>query len=236
MKMARTIAVITLITLGLGCSQVTDKDLQDLLSQNVATKRDALATIAGESIFPKALTMDNKNEKKAVSIIQTLLTDEATAGDVEFNLLGLAALGRLAERVDVPVSVCAMKMQSENRRIRQQAVEVLGKIGNREAASLLIEMSADDPGNYAIIWALGETGDLDVVPTLNRMLGSDDEYVRYNAYNALSKIESTTGDGVREGQHEGRSHIGTRANALTGYKNVMSRLFREIDRLKKAWP
>ena len=235
MKTGRLVVTLSLITLIFGCSGVTDKDLQNLSSENLAAKRAALQAIANKPFSLKALAGFKKSEKKAARVIQTLLTDKASVHDVELNLLGLAALGRLAEDVEVPVSVFLRKLQSDDPRIRTRAVEVLGKMGSSEAILPLIRMSAQDTENYAVIWALGEIGGPEAVSFLNQLLASDDEYVRYNAYNALSKVTSSPKNGVEKDKQGETARISIEKNVLTPYKNAMSILFRKIGLLKKTW-
>ncbi len=175
------------------------------------------------------------HKTKAARVIQTLLTDKANVHDVEFNLLGLAALGRLAEDVEVPVSVFLRKLQSDDPRIRTRTVEVLAKMGSPEAISPLIRMCAQDADNYAVIWALGKIGGPEAVSFLNQLLASDNEFVRYNAYHALSNVRSSAKNGVGKDNQGETARIGIEKNVLTPYKNAMSILFRKIGLLKKTW-
>jgi len=89
----------------------------------------------------------------------------------------------------VPVGVLIERLDDENAKIRLQAVESLGKIGNKEAVPALVGLLETEPDKYPIIWALGEIGDKSAVPALNKLLTSEDKYLKYNAKKALGKIQ-----------------------------------------------
>lgn len=216
------------------CSQLNEQDLQKLDSVNTAIKREALNKIArGEGFLGSRLSSDDA-EKKAVQIIETILSDDKASYDIDFYLLGLTALEKLATRVEVPVSIFIENLESDNRRMRRQAVQSLAKVGGEKAVTALAKMISQQADNYAAIWALGEIGGSEVVPMLNDLLSSDDAYVRYNAHKALRKVSLSNEGSKRELYAYGLHLISFGQGALNVYVQRMQGLFRKIGSLKGA--
>ncbi|GAJ05579.1 unnamed protein product, partial [marine sediment metagenome] len=73
------------------------------------------------------------------------------------------------------------------------ACDALGKIKDPKAVKPLLNI-LNDKNNKDIqltaIWALGSIGDNSAIPALTKLLDDQDNYVRYNAAKALSKIGS----------------------------------------------
>lgn len=172
------------------CSNMTEKDLGNLESPNDIVKQEAIKKIANGEPYPLNLVnrffYNGFVEKRAVEIMVGQLRDGKESEDIQLGIL--KALGELGQRTEVPVSPLVKRLRDENPRIRLQAVESLGKIRNPEAVPALIELLDIETNKYPIIWALGEIGDRTAVPALNRLLVSEDKYVRYNAGRALAKI------------------------------------------------
>ena len=174
-----------------GCSNLSEKDLSDLRSPNDMVKKHAIEKMSREKRMPVSLVnrlfFDGIMEKRAVDIMVTQLRKGKESEDIQLVILG--ALGSLGRRVTVPVGVLIERLDDENAKIRLQAVESLGKIGNKEAVPALVGLLETEPDKYPIIWALGEIGDKSAVPALNKLLTSEDKYLKYNAKKALGKIQ-----------------------------------------------
>ena len=187
-------ALISAMVFGIGltgCSDLSEKDLSDLRSPNDMVKKHAIEKVSREKRMPVSLInrlfFDGIMEKRAVDIMVTQLRKGKESEDIQLVMLG--ALGSLGRRVTVPVGVLIERLDDENAKIRLQAVESLGKIGNKEAVPALVGLLETEPDKYPIIWALGEIGDKSAVPALNKLLTSEDKYLKYNAKNALGKIQ-----------------------------------------------
>jgi len=187
-------ALISAMVFGIGltgCSDLSEKDLSDLRSPNDMVKKHAIEKVSREKRMPVSLInrlfFDGIMEKRAVDIMVTQLRKGKESEDIQLVMLG--ALGSLGRRVTVPVGVLIERLDDENAKIRLQAVESLGKIGNKEAVPALVGLLETEPDKYPIIWALGEIGDKSAVPALNKLLTSEDKYLKYNAKKALGKIQ-----------------------------------------------
>ena len=187
-------ALISAMVFGIGltgCSDLSEKDLSDLRSPNDMVKKHAIEKVSREKRMPVSLVnrlfFDGIMEKRAVDIMVTQLRKGKESEDIQLVILG--ALGSLGRRVTVPVGVLIERLDDENAKIRLQAVESLGKIGNKEAVPALVGLLETEPDKYPIIWALGEIGDKSAVPALNKLLTSEDKYLKYNAKKALGKIQ-----------------------------------------------
>ena len=189
----KTWALIGAMIFGIGftgCSNLSEKDLADLQNPNDTVKKRAIEKVSKERRMPFALlnrlSFDGIMEKRAVDIMVEQLKRGKESEDIQLSIL--RALGDLGDRVTVPVAVLVERLDDKNPEIRLQAVESLGKIGNKEAVPALVDVLETEPNKYHIIWALGEIGDRNAVPALNKLLASDDKYLKYNANKALGKI------------------------------------------------
>jgi len=172
-----------------GCTTLSEKDLDDLRSSNYIVKKEAIGKTSKEQSFPLSLVCRsfNKNiEKKAIAILVETLSISEEPEDIRLSIL--KTLGDLGSRIEVPVFPIIEKLKDENPLIRLQAVESLGKIKNEKAVPDLLKLLEEEPNKYPIIWALGEIGDERAIPALNKMLTSKDNTLQYNARKALKKI------------------------------------------------
>lgn len=194
--------IITLIPcLGLvvilGCgTPITDQVLVNLQGSNVAMKTSALKLIATPpspvvSFFGSIADEGNGKDREAAAILVDLLKKKMEAKDLE--ILIMDALGALSrKKIPVPSEVLVARLSdSEPLNVQLSAVQALGRIRARDAILPLINLldTADTPKKYYIIWALGEIGDSAAVPALNKlMLSEQNQFVKYNATRALTKI------------------------------------------------
>ena len=182
------LAIILPITIT-ACSRLSEKDLANLRSQNDIVKREIILEISKQEGFPISLLtrfFDRNIENRAIAILVELINSGEESEDIQLSILKV--LGDLGKRTEVPIFPIVEKIKEENPRIRFQAVESLGKIRNREAVPILLQLLATETNKYQIIWALGEMRDNRAIPALNQMLASNDQYLRYNARRALRKI------------------------------------------------
>jgi HEAT repeat protein len=173
------------------CSTITEKDLADLRSPNDIVKKGAIQRTWCEASFPLSLMgglVNRVNEKRAVSLMAELLRRGKESKDVQLSIV--KALGELGKRTEVPISPLLEKLKDKDPYMRAQAAEAIAKTKNEKASTALIKVLEEETDKYPIIWALGELGDQGAVPALNRLLASEDKYLKYNAFRALSKIET----------------------------------------------
>ena len=162
------------------CSNLSEKDLDDLQSTNQMVKSEAICKVAEMGLFNK------KIQKKAVPILVEMLQSKKEPEDIQ--LIILKALGDMGKTIQVPVSPIIETLQNENPLIRSQAIESLGKIKNKKSVPALLYLLEEEHDKYPIIWALGEIGDKKAIPALNQLLNSKDKSIQYNAGKALKKI------------------------------------------------
>jgi len=189
MKNALAFLAVMLSLLFSGCASVTEQDLADLSSPNAIIKEKALLRISEEPGFPLNVMdflVSRGNEEKAVNVLLNLLAAGKESKDVEVAII--KALGQLGQRKDVAWGAVVERLQDKDRGVRAVAIEVLGKTRNNKAATALLELLEKESDDYGVIWALGEIGTSEAVPTLNRLMTNEDPYTRYNAYKALEKI------------------------------------------------
>jgi hypothetical protein len=95
----------------------------------------------------------------------------------------------------------------------------------------LIKLPENERDEYPVIWALGEIGDQRAIPTLNRLLSSEDKYVRYNADGALAKIR--TPHQVEDNSNT-RDLLDIGRMAFKKYQEAMRVVFQKIAGPKKG--
>jgi HEAT repeat protein len=231
------LAAITFVLIS-GCASVTEQDLADLSSPNAIIKEKALLTISKEPSFPLNMMdflVSRGNEEKAVNVLLGLLAGGKESKDVELGII--RALGQLGQRTEVPWGVVIERLQDKDRRVRDEAIQVLGKTRNNKAATALLGLLEEEPRDYSIIWALGEIGTSKAIPTLNRLMTDEDPYARYNAYKALEKIGSGQAEDHVPNMTENSSHNASLLDAMRigfdRYKDAMIFLFQKIAGLKR---
>ncbi len=178
-----------ILLLGSGCSGVTNADLEALESSNAILRKDAVIKI-GEGRGLRIPFLDGVsgrgNERKASKIMAAALRDGKESHEMQLDMLeALAALDGYAA---APISVVLSKLNGEDPDMQEHAIHVLAKMKREEATPALIRLLEAKENPYSVIWALGEIGDHRSIDVLNRLLAHDDQYVRYNAYEALAKI------------------------------------------------
>lgn len=234
----RGLVIIVIAVMGVNaCSSVSHKDLRDLSNANPITQREAIERIAaaGGNDGSFAFIGDFWNRgsaRQAVNKMVRLFHECEECLDTRLEIL--SALGALASQVEVPTSILMEAVEDEDATIRQRAVEIVAKAGDRALVPVLASWLQDDQRDakekYAVIWALGELGAQESVSILERLLDSDDKYVRYNAYRSLSKIgEVEKRTASRNG---GTSRVAALARTtLERYKFAMTKIFNSIERL-----
>jgi len=238
MSWARAFLAAMLIMRKGGCSSVTEQDLAHLQSANAMVKKEAIVRISRGPSFPMSLIdgfLSKGNETEAVYIMTELLQKGNESKDVELTIL--AALGELGKRRQIPVSALIEKLKDKDPRIRTQAVEALAKTNNGDASAALARLLDEKTDKYPIIWALGEIGDQVSVAVLDRLLASEDKYVRYNARKALARI-GLDEEGI-DSNHSGNSNekglLEIGRMGFRRYQHAMMIVFEKIRGVKKSW-
>jgi len=120
-----------------------------------------------------------------------------TTQDKELRILAIKAVGDLGGNDDAKVLLTLLDTESDHE-TRKAVVEVLGILKSRDAGPVLQHMLLSESGadgldenlRLTIIWALGNIGDESAVPVLSRLRDVQDEYVNYNACQALKQISN----------------------------------------------
>lgn len=219
------------------CSTVTEQDLVDLQSSNAIVKKEAIQRISkGQHFsFPVMDSLVNMaNEKRAAAILVELLSSGKESKDMELTIL--KTLGALSKTTEVPVAPLIERLKAKDLRIRAQAIEALGKTRNAKASTPLVKLLEEEKEKYAIIWALGEIEDPGAIPALNRLLASEDDYVRYNASRALAKIrtEEVEGNSGTSNNSNTKGLIDIGKIAFSKYQDMMMIVFQKVAGLKRA--
>ncbi len=230
MKTSMALLGLMLCLFAGGCAYITEQDLADLQTANVIVKKEAVQRISNRSGFSlRAIDglFGRGNEKKAVAILAELLRGGKESKDMQLDIL--KALGWLGHRTEVPVEALIEKLQDKDRRIRLQAAVALGQTKNKAATTALVELVVEEADKYPIVWALGEIGASSAVPTLNGLLVSEDEYVRYNASKALAKIGT---DKAEKGNSNTKVMLDFGKSVLRKYRKTMMVVFQKIAGLR----
>ncbi len=238
MSWARAFLAGTLIIWVGGCSTVSEEDLAHLQSGNAMVKKEAIVRISRGPSFPLSLIngfLRKGNETKAVNMMTALLQKGNESKDVQLNIL--AALGELGKRRQIPVSALIEKLKDQDPQIRTQAIEALAKTNNKAASAALLGLLDEKKDKYPIIWALGEIGDQGSIAALDRLLASEDKYVRYNARKALAKIgvDEAEIDSNRLGNSNEKGLLEIGRMAFRRYQRAMMIVFERIRGVKKTW-
>lgn len=120
-----------------------------------------------------------------------------TAQDKELRIHAIKAVGDLGGNDDAGALLAVLDSESDND-TRKAIVEVLGILKSRDAGPVLQKMLLSESGTDALdenlrlttIWALGNIGDKSAVPVLSGLRNVQDEYVSYNACQALKQISN----------------------------------------------
>lgn len=180
MRMNKFFFIIVILFLCFGCAE-NDQDLSAIKDHNPVQQKNAINSV-----------IDNETTG-AASELFALLSDNSR--DKEVRLLAIKAVEDLEAEGAAEALIRLLAIESDNE-ILKAAIESLGKLQVVEAVPVLSKMLQPEPGNLIlsedveleIIWALGFIGDKAAVPVLSGLLNAEDEFIRYNAYQALSQI------------------------------------------------
>ena len=162
------------VILNFGCiSDETEIYIEDLKSENVMVRNNAIYYLG------------KNKEESAVPMLIELLNNHQPK---ETMLSAIDALGKIEEGRSVDALVSLLKEKDDE--IRIAVVEALGKIRDPKASKPLINILSDKDVQRTAIRALGSIGDKSAVPALTKLLDDPDEYVSYNAAQALKQIGS----------------------------------------------
>jgi hypothetical protein len=218
-----------------GCGNVTDQDLADLQSSNAVVRKDAIDRISQGRAFSFPLVsslVDARHKEEAVRIMMELLCSGDESKDMQLNIL--TALGELGREVEAPSLPLIEKLKDKDPEIRNEVISTLAKLKARRASKALVDLLEEETEKYPIIWALGEIGGSDAVPILNRLLASDDKYLKYNAHQALAKIAKTEGEND-PANLKAKDLPAISKMAFRKYQHAMMIVFEKMRGVKKAW-
>lgn len=169
MKVILSSVLFMFLVFTFGCH--TGKYLEDLKSENIEVRNNAIYKLG-------------KNEEKsaAPALIKLLTSDKR--GKIKLSVI--EALGKIREGSSVNSLVAVLN--DNDIKIKIAAIEALGKIKDPHAVQPLLNTLSDRDTQLFAIRALGNIGDRGAVPALTKLLDDNDQYVRYNASQALKKI------------------------------------------------
>jgi hypothetical protein len=216
-----------------GCSTISDKDLADLKGPNMVVQEEAIQRIVKGRSFPLSLIdpfVSGQKRKEAVDIVADLIVSGKEPKDIELKLV--RCLGQLSKMTEIPVDILIDKLKDKDPQMLAVVVEALGKARNRKAIPALLKLMEEEKMPYSAIWAIGEIGDPVAIPSLDRLLASEDAYVRFNAYKALAKIGSgqveDSSQTKIQGTLERRGPLEYLNMAFDKYQDAMSAIFQKI--------
>lgn len=113
-----------------------------------------------------------------------------TSENAELRRQGIAALRRFAPFDPAAREAIRNLLYDPNQRVRMEATDALGDLGDREAAPLVAEMLSDsDPGvRREAIDSFADWGHREAAPLISRMLNDPDANVRREAIVALGTL------------------------------------------------
>lgn len=154
--------------------------VQDLSSPNVLVRQQAVAALA------------LAGDTAVVPHLMVLLDDPVA--DVRQGTA--KALGTLHDMRATEAVVQRLARESDGT-VRRALIEALGKLRDTKAVpDLLRRLEANDfpaTERYTLIWALGNIGDPRSAEPLGKLLSDSDQFVAYNATQALKKLRSRAG-------------------------------------------
>jgi len=179
---------LTVLMTSMGCSRCSNpylnpdvkEYLKNLKSSNIVIKREAIYKLGQLQI------------KEAVPDMIVLLYEDSA----EISPVIIEAMGKIGDEAAVKPLIAMLG--KDNARVREKAIEALGKIGDKRAVpaliSILEQKDKRTEGEVLIaIWAIGNIGDKSAVLVLNSLLEDNNQYVRYNATEALKNIKESSG-------------------------------------------
>lgn len=217
-----------------GCSSVTERDLVDLRSPNVMVRKAAIERIPGWSGQFDILRRNvvRANEKQAGLILLELLKGEKEPWEVQLSVM--RALTRLNDDMEMSMLPLLEKLDHQDRGIRFQAVETLAKLKTKGALDALVQLLHEENNKLPIIWALGEIGSPKAIPTLNDLLESDNQYVRYNAQQALEKLGAARKAPVPSSRSQKDVLLTLGRVPFFKYQKAMANLFSRLGAIKNV--
>lgn len=234
----RTIPYVLVVAflLASGCSRVTKTDLDALQSPNAILRKEAVVKIADRGLRVPLLdvVLDRDNEEKASRMIVEALRSGKESREMQLYML--AALPALDGHAEVATPIVLSKLKSDDLEIQDGAIRALAKMKHREAAAALVSLLEKKEKQYPVIWALGEIGDPGSIEVLNRLLASDDPYVRYNAHQALAKIGASPKANALSSDSKKKLWLTMGKIPFQKYQTAMANLLSRIGGSKRSQP
>jgi len=241
LRSTRVIAIWALIfsVCASGCITVTEEQLAALRSPNSVVREKTIKDISKPPGFPISWMgglVSRANEEKAAAILADMLRGGKEAKDTRLAIID--ALGELGRRIESPVPVLIEALKDKDPAVRAQASVALGKTRNKKASAALVKLLDKEPGNYPIIWALGEIADPKSIPSLELLLSSEDEFARYQARTALAKIgigQAEADSNVKFEETENKTGLlGYLKIVFDKYQHAMTVIFQKIAGLRRV--
>ena len=123
-------------------------------------------------------------ETNAVPKLLGIVTNTNALDSIRIE--AIEALGKMGSASATAVLVEQLK--DANGDLRKRSIDALGRIGDDRAVEPLIEMLSDEQARLHAIRALGDIGSTNAIPGLSALVQNEDQYVRYNANQALKDI------------------------------------------------
>ncbi len=223
--------VASVVYMGLvGCGYVTEKDLADLRSPNGILKKEAIKRISAKRPFPLSLwarLTEQESEERAIGIMTELLSSGKESMEIQLALI--KAFGQLSKSTEIPGDLLTKLLKSDDLRVRYAAVEALGKAKHKRATPELLRLLRTGKDPYPVVWALGEIGASEAIPELNKLLASEEKYLRFNAYKALGKIGKIEAELTAPIDGSANSNtLGLLPKVFKQYQDVMQALLSRI--------
>ncbi len=99
----------------------------------------------------------------------------------------IRALGKIAHSTSAdPILKGMVEMDAETKIL---AIEAVSKVKDPKVISIIAKFLDDPKLQLTAIWAIGHIGHESGMPYLTALLNHSDKFVRYNAYQALKRID-----------------------------------------------
>jgi len=129
-------------------------------------------------------------DPRGLATIEDILSDKSADRRVEYHGVSFIFTGdgadAMANYLRSPAALQAQILDD-----RYYAVDLLGRLRDRDALDVLLPLLDHDEVNYKVAWALGEIGDPRAIPSLVGALSNKDAQVRVSAIGALEELRAT---------------------------------------------
>jgi HEAT repeats len=162
-------------------NQAADVDLRCIAAWLVGLTRDSSLAEALErqvqEAQPTAFLWETAKALPALDRGSVSFRSLAESRDPEVRRIAAFALGQFRKESDLDLLVRMLEAPSEEPRVRAQAAEALGYLGNRAALPQLLAATEDRSVEVRFwsVFALGQLGEASALPTLENLAQRDHE-------------------------------------------------------------